>query len=147
MKLTKRHEGFGRMNDNSTNDTGVLDLKGIFKVVLQEIFGDGVMTGEELKILKTVREIIPIEASEYKLILSEISANLMKETRTSEDDADPGEIFKKCCVIAFSRGYPNDSEIGLLKRLAEALMVPADEIGSILEDAGKAAKWTPPKGN
>lgn len=120
-----------------------LDLKGIFKVVLQEIFGDGVMTGEELKILKSVREIIPIEAGEYRQILSEISANLMKENRTSEEDANPGDIFMKCCSIAFSSGYPDGAEISLLKRVAEALRVPEDEIGIILDKAGELAAHDP----
>lgn len=134
------------MNANP-NTGGVLDLKGIFKVVLQEIFGDGVMTGEELKILKSVREIIPIEVSEYRQILSEISANLMKETRTSDDDADPADIFTKCCSIAFSGGYPNSAEIVLLKRLAEALRVSGEDTEKILTDAGNSSRWTPPEGD
>ncbi|PKK91909.1 MAG: hypothetical protein CVV64_00340 [Candidatus Wallbacteria bacterium HGW-Wallbacteria-1] len=129
------------MNNSETpalSSSGRLDMIKLFRVVLAEIFGDGVMTGKELQILKNVREIIPIDPESYKKILGEIACDLLKEARTSDDDAEPEEIFRKCCQIVFTKeSTPRDDEILLLKRLAQALNVPAESIQQIIDSEGK----------
>jgi hypothetical protein len=117
---------------NKPSETS-LDLKMIFRIVLSEIFGDGVMTGKELEILKNIKEIIPIEPETYKLLLSEVAGNLMTEKHSLDDDADAGKIFEKCCSIAMKDHFPGVSEMLLLKRLALALEVPQEETDKIIK--------------
>lgn len=125
-----------KQTDIHTNEHK-LDLTKIFRIVLSEIFGDGVMTGKELEILKNLREIIPIEPDTYKLLLSEIASDLMTETHSLDEDADPGEILKKCCDLANQDHKPGIKELLLLKRLAIALEVPENETEEIIKSLEK----------
>jgi len=113
----------------------------VYRTMLEEIMGDGVITSDEEWIVKNMREYLEIPNEKYNKIFTQVQeAKSLKKIPDLDRDFSPKVFLSKILAKTIEDGVITDEEKSIIGKIAGALLLNQETIAEVFQEVKKAYK-------